>query len=116
MQYKRSDRVASQLKEEISNILLKEIKDPDINFVTIVKIRLTNDLRFAKIYYNVIGGPEQKQKAEAGLQRALPFIRSEIGHRIKLRFVPELRFIYDDSAEYADRIEQLLKKIHDEEK
>jgi len=115
MNVKRSDRIGSQLKEEISNILIREIKDPAISFVTIVKTKVSNDLRYAKVYYSVMGGDEQRAKVEDGLQRALPFIRSEVGHRLKLRFVPELKFIYDDSAEYAERIDQLIKKIHEQD-
>ena len=114
MQYKRSDRVAALIKEEVSQIILRDLRDPDLGFVTIIKARLSNDLKHAKIYYSVLGDEEKKAKSAAALERSLKTIRSEVGHRIKLRVVPTLQFFYDDSIEYADRISQLLNQLNKE--
>jgi ribosome-binding factor A len=110
MRYKRADRVAALLKEEVSRILLREIKDPELRFVTITKVKLSDDLRHAKLYFSVLPNID-KQRVQKGLDRANRFIRGEIGHRLDLRYVPTLQFFYDDSADYAEHIDSLLKKI-----
>lgn len=114
MQYKRSDRVAALIKEEVSQIILRDLHDPDLGFITIIKARLSSDLKHAKIYYSVFGDDEKKAKSAAALERALKAIRSEVGHRIKLRSVPTLQFFYDDSGEYADKINQIINKLNQE--
>ncbi len=111
MSHTRKERVAEQIKQEIGNLLVRDVKDPDLNMVTITKAQMSPDLRYAKIYYSVM---KDKELAAAALERAGAFLRVEIGKRIKLRYVPELQFIYDDSGEYADHIESLLRKIHEE--
>lgn len=115
MHYKRSDKVAAFIQEEVSKMLLHELKDPAVGFITITKVQVTDDLRYAKIYYSVLGGDDKKDESTAALQRATGHIRTELGRRLKIRFVPALTFIYDDSTEYADHIEHLLKKIRDED-
>ena len=114
MQYKRSDRVAALIKEEVSQIILRDLHDPDLGFVTITKVRLSNDLKHAKIYYSVLGDEDKKEKSAAALKRSLKAIRMEVGHRIKVRAVPTLQFFFDDSIEYADRINQLLNQLNKE--
>lgn len=91
---------------------MREIKDPDIGFVTITKIKMTDDLRHAKIFYSVLGEKIEQEKAQGGLMRAQAFIRGQIGGRLGLRYVPEIQFIYDDSAAYAEHIDALLRKLH----
>jgi len=114
MNYKRADRVAALIKQEVSQIVLQEIKDPDIGFLTITKVKLSSDLKHAKIYYSVLGEAKKQEQAKNALDRSLKYIRSQVGHRINLRLVPTLEFFYDDSAAYADHIEQLLQKIKQE--
>lgn len=116
MQFKRSDRVATAIKEEVSKILLSEIKDPAVGFITITKVSLSDDLAHAKIYFSIYGNDEKKEQSNEALNRANGFIRSELSHRLKLRFTPTLTFLYDDSAAYADHIESLLQKIKEEKK
>ncbi len=115
MQYKRADRVAVLIKEEISKILLKDAKDPQIGFVTITKVKLSSDLKHAKIYYSVLGDEQKKEQAGEALNRLTSFVRSEIAHRVRLRFVPTIQFFFDDSLEYADRINKIINKLHDED-
>ena len=107
-------RVAALIKEEVSQIILRDLHDPDLGFVTITKVRLSNDLKHAKIYYSVLGDDEKKEKSADALERSLKSIRMEVGHRIKVRAVPTLQFFYDDSIEYADRINHLINQINKE--
>jgi ribosome-binding factor A len=112
--YKRADRVAALIKEEVSTIVLQELRDPHLGFLTITKVKCSDDLRHAKIFFSVLGTDEQQKSATGALQRALGHIRGEIGHRLNLRLVPEIQFYYDDSAEYAEHIELLLKRLKSE--
>lgn len=114
MQYKRSDRVASVIHEKIGALLIREIKDPALSVVTITKVQVTDDVRHAKIFYSVYGDRQEKKDAAEALERAKGFIRTQVGSVLSLRFVPTITFRFDDSIEYADHIDQLIKKLHDE--
>jgi len=114
MKIKRSTRVAELIKREISLIIAEKIKDPDVKTVTITYVTVTDDLKIAKIYYRVMGDDQSKENAIKGLERANKYIRAEIGHRIELRYVPEVKFFYDSGLENAYHIEMLLKKINEE--
>lgn len=111
MAYKRCDRVGEEIRKEIATMLFGEIHDPRIGFVTITKVIMTKDLRQAKVYFSMIGSDEEKGKTMEGLQSATGYIKKEIGKRLNLRCTPELLFKFDDSLEYASRIEQILKEI-----
>lgn len=111
MHHKRSDKIAEFIREEISKMLLYELKDPELGFITVTKVRVSDDKRHAKIYYSVLGSEEKKVKSAGALERATGHIRTELGHRLKIRFVPSLMFIYDESTEYAAHIEHVLKKL-----
>lgn len=115
MHYKRSDRISAFIQEEVSKMLLNELKDPAVGFVTVTKVNVTDDLKYAKIYYSVLGDDDKKQESAAALKRATGHIRTELGRRLKIRFVPEIRFVYDDTTEYANHIENLLNKIREED-
>ena len=110
--YKRADRVAGLLKEEISRIIFEELKDPRIGMVTITRVRVTDDLRLARVYFNVLGGVENKDRSLAGLKNASRFIRTQIRMHTDLRYIPELEFYYDDSLDYSERIDALIAAIH----
>lgn len=112
--FKRSTRVAELLRKEISAIMARELKDPGIGMATVSKIRLSDDLKFAKVYVSIIGDEKQAQNSLEALERATNFIRSELRKRTALRAMPELRFEHDDSAAYAQNIDVLLNKIHKE--
>lgn len=115
MSMKRSERVADLIKAEISGILLKEIRDPRISMVTITGVKLTDDLRSAKVFYVKMGEDTLSRDVEEGLQKASGFLKRELGKRLQLRYVPALTFIYDRSFEYGDKIERLLAKVKKEE-
>lgn len=108
------DRIGSMLTKEISYILMIEIKDQDIKFVTITDCQVTNDLSYAKVYYTVLNEERKKETAEA-LKNASGFIRKTLADRIEIRHIPELQFIYDESIEYGKKIETIIEQIHEEE-
>jgi ribosome-binding factor A len=101
-------------REEISEIIHQEMKDPGIGFVTVLDVKMTEDLKFAKVLYSVYGSDEEKHRTVDALRRAKGFIKHELGTRVKLRFMPELTFVLDTGQETQDRIEELLKKVEAE--
>lgn len=107
----RIEKLQELIKQEMSKMLLKEIKDPRIGFVTVTDVEMTGDLREAKIYISVMGGEEQVKSSLEGLNSALGFIRREIGQRIRLRFTPEISFALDTSLDYGDHIQKLLLQV-----
>jgi ribosome-binding factor A len=112
--YKRSDKVAEAIHEIVSGLLIKGIKDPRIGFVTITGVKVADDLHSAKVFFTVVGDETALKNSQAGLQSAAGFIRKEIGKNLRMRYVPELFFRFDESLERANTIERLLKQIHDE--
>ena len=110
----KTERLANVLLKEISSILLIEVKDEDIKFVTITGVETTSDLSFAKVYYTVLDD-SKKAKTQEALEKAASFIRTKLAERIEIRHTPELRFIYDKSEEYGNHIYKLIDKIHEEE-
>lgn len=110
----KTDRIASSFIKEISYILAREIKDKDINFVTITDCKVTSDLSFAKIYYTVLNS-DRKAETQNALKNASGFIRKQLMDRVDIRHIPELTFTYDESIEYATKIENIIEKIHEGE-
>ncbi len=104
-------RLNHTYQEEISKILMTEVKDQDIKFVTITDVDITNDLSFAKVYFTVFEQDKIKETSDA-LNGAAPFIRSCLAERINIRHTPELKFIYDKSIEYGNHIEEIIDEIH----
>jgi ribosome-binding factor A len=107
----RFEKVAETLKKEISNIIQYELKDPRLGFITVSRVELTQDLRYAKVFFSVLGKEEERQKSKEALDSALGFIRRLIAQRVKLQFVPEIVFKEDRSSEYSIRIEEILQEI-----
>ncbi|MCM3569058.1 30S ribosome-binding factor RbfA [Neobacillus mesonae] len=108
----RPNRVGEQMKKELSDIIGRKIKDPRIGFVTVTDVQVTGDLQQAKVFISVLGDDEQKENTLKGLAKAKGFIRSEIGHRIRLRKTPEIIFEFDESIDYGNRIETLIHELH----
>jgi ribosome-binding factor A len=115
MDFKRADRVADLIKQEISDILRREAHDPRIANITVTDVRLTDDLRSARIYYVELGKDSLSADVEKGLAKAKGFLKRELGKRLQLRYIPELNFFYDPSFEYGSRIERLLKEVRKDE-
>ena len=116
MQYKRADRVGDLIKEEISQIIQQELKDPGIGFVTITGVELSDDLKHAKIFYSVLGDEEAKKESSSALRRACGFVQREMGRRLRLKYTPEIYFLFDPSVEYGAHIEMLIEKMHQSER
>lgn len=104
------ERLNHAFQEEISMILMTEIKDEDIKFVTITGVDTTSDLSFAKVYYTVLDESKTDSTAEA-LQKAASFIRTKLAERVDIRHTPELKFIYDTSIAYGEHIEKIINEI-----
>jgi ribosome-binding factor A len=114
MEGKRSEKVADLIQKEISQMLVKSIKDPRIGFVTITKVTVSEDFRFAKVYFSVAGTLKEREKSMKGLNSAKGYVRKELGRRIRLRYTPEIMFQFDPSIEYAIHMEELIQSIHQE--
>ncbi len=112
----RIEKLQELIKQEMGKMLLTDLKDPRIGFVTVTDVEMTGDLRSAKIFISVMGGEEQVKSSLEGLQSALGFIRREIGQRIKIRFTPEISFALDTSLDYGDHIQKLLLKVEGDNK
>jgi ribosome-binding factor A len=112
----RANRVGEQMKKELGDIIGRKIKDPRIGFVTVTDVEVTGDLQQAKVFISVLGDEEQRENTLKGLAKAKGFIRTEIGHRIRLRKTPEIIFEWDESIDYGNRIDTLLHQLHKDEK
>lgn len=112
---KRADRVSGLIQANISELLLKKIKDPRLAFVTITRVRVSSDLRIARIYFCMGSSPKSKEEVLSGFKSAVGFMRKELGHSLKLRYVPELFFHYDESFDYGNRIDRILRDLHEKQ-
>lgn len=110
----RYEKVAVAIQREVSNIIHNELKDPRLGFITITHVELTPDLRYAKVYFSVLGKEEDYKKTKIALENASGFIRSLIAQRLRLRFAPEIVFKEDKSSEYSIRIQEVLDQIKQE--
>jgi ribosome-binding factor A len=108
----RPDRVADQIRGELGELLAREVHDPGLGFVTITRVQVSADLQQARVFYTALGEERVRRNSERALHRASPFLRRQIGSRLRLKRVPELQFLYDESIAGQDRIEQLLNEIH----
>lgn len=118
MEYKRSDRVADLLQKEIAELVFRRLKDPRIANITISGVKVSGDLRHARVFFCIMGGSAEedaKKNATSGLEKAKGFIRMELGRRLSLRYIPQLEFEYDTSFEYGDKMERLLKELQKDE-
>lgn len=109
----RAGRLGDLIQAELGDILLRRFKDPDKGFFTVTGVEVTRDLRLAKVFVSALT-PEELEKALSVLERAKGFLRSELGQRIRVRFLPELRFCPDRAAESGQRVERLLRDLEEE--
>lgn len=115
MRYRKL-RVQDLIREEISSIIQRDIKDPGIGFVTILEVKMSEDLRIAKVFCSVYGDEETKEKTVEALKRSKGYIRFLLGKRIKLRYTPEISFTLDTTYDTVAKIEEILKKeVHADE-
>ena len=112
----RPDRVGEEIRHELSDLLSRgEVHDPGIGFITLTRVKVSPDLQLARVFYTTMGDEAAKRQTANALERATPFFRRHIGSRLRLRRVPELEFRFDQSIANQDRIEQILRDLHDEE-
>ena len=117
MQYKRSDRLGLQIQRALADILRNELHDPRIGTLcSIIRVELSNDLQYCKVFITVYGTEEEKQQTFIGLEKAKGFIKRRLSERIQVRKMPELTFVPDDSIAYSIHISELLNQIKEEEK
>jgi len=109
----RTERIDELLRQQIGEILAREIADPRIGFVTITSVETTPDLRHARLWVSVIGQAAERDATIAALGRAMPFVRRELGARLRLRRIPEFQVRLDDSAERGTRVLQLLHELEE---
>ncbi len=115
MSSQRAQRVAETIHKEISGLLIKGLKDPRIGFVTITSVDVTSDFRYARIYYTLMGSQDGRKETQAGLDSSTSFIRQHLGRQLRLRHTPEIRFEYDASFDYGQKIERLLSEVKADE-
>lgn len=107
----RIARINETIKEIIGELLLGSIKDPRVGFVTITAVRVSSDMTSAKVHYSVMGDEEVRKETQKGLESARNFMRKSVGDGLKMRNSPELRFVYDDSLDKAEAIDETLKEV-----
>ena len=109
--FSRADRVSGLIQEVLSELLKKRIHDPRLAMATITRVRMSRDLKIARIYYTIYGDSRKSEAAANGFASARGFIKRSLAGKLGLRYMPDLKFFYDDSLDYGSHIDQLLKKI-----
>jgi ribosome-binding factor A len=110
----RPDRVGDQIRSELASLIAREVHDPGVGFLTLTRVKVTPDLQLARVFYTSLGDDKAQRETARALRRAAPFLRRQLGQRIRLRRVPELEFFYDESIAQHDRIEQILQDLRAE--
>jgi ribosome-binding factor A len=111
MANRRADRVRAAMRQEISSILQKDLKDPRLGFATVVDVEVSGDLQHVKVYVSILGDADSKAMTMQALESAKGYIRSEIGRRVPLRLTPELHFVHDTSMEHGAHILRVLSEM-----
>jgi len=109
--HKRVDRIGELIKEELSMLLLREVRDPRIGFITLTGVKMSGDLRLAKVYFSMIGSEEDRCSTLEGLGKAKGYLKRELAKRLNLRCMPDIIFYFDTSVEYGERIESIIRRI-----
>jgi len=112
--FERNARLEGEIRSVLSDLLRSEVNDPRLADVTVSTIRLSADRSKARVYYSVIGDSEQEREAGDGFSAAAPFMRRQLGRRMRLRVVPSLEFFRDTSYEYGDKMERLFDRLSDD--
>ncbi|WP_018868602.1 MULTISPECIES: 30S ribosome-binding factor RbfA [unclassified Thioalkalivibrio] len=107
-EFHRSDRVGDQIQRELADLIRLEVKDPRVGMITLADVEVSRDLAHAKVFFTQLGGEEKGREAQQGLNHAAGFLRRALGQRMRLRSVPQLRFVYDDTPERGARMSSLI--------
>ena len=110
----RPERVGEAIRDELSTLLARDVHDPGVGFITLTTVKVSPDLQLARVYYTIMGDDRAREETKRALGRATPFLRRQIGSRIRLRRVPELQFQFDESVEAQDRLERILLELEAE--
>lgn len=114
MQGKRADRIAELIKQELASALSKEVRDPRLGFITITEVKMSEDLKYARVFYSVFGNESSKEETAIGLAKAVGFLQHDIASKLNLRFTPHLSFILDPSLDEGMKIDKIIRKIHEQ--
>jgi ribosome-binding factor A len=114
MSSQRPTRVGEQIREDLTELLAREVHDPGIGFLTITRVQVTSDLQIARIYYTTLGDAPARKQTSRALERATPFLRRQLGRRLRLKRVPEIHFQFDENVERLDRVERILQELKSE--
>ncbi|MGD8768841.1 MAG: 30S ribosome-binding factor RbfA [Desulfobacterales bacterium] len=109
--FARSDRVSGQIQKVLSEILLKKVKDPRLEKASITDVKMSRDLRIARIYFVAPGNQKSLEEAAEGFKSALGYVKRTLARRLGLRYMPDLKFFYDESFDYGSRIDKVLKAV-----
>ena len=112
--FKRADRVADRIRKEVSDLLARKVNDPRVGFVTVTRVKCSDDLRNATVYFSVYGDEKKKTDSMAGLKSALPFFQKEVFKALQIKVPTLLYFRLDEGLEEGHKIQKLLKTIRDE--
>ncbi len=112
MSGRRPQRLAEGIREEVAQLVGRELKDPRLGFLTVTRVELSSDLAHARVFVGVLGGETDRKRSLEALQHAAGFVRREIGRRLRLRLAPEITFRYDEGLEATDRVARLLQEEH----
>ena len=110
----RTARVGDQIRSELASLLTRDVHDPGIGFLTITRVTVSPDLQQARVYYTTIGDDKERRESARALDRARPFLRRQVGQRLRLKRVPDLTFFFDESIETGDRVERILQDLQTE--
>lgn len=111
----RVQRIQEQVREEVSQMLATEVRDPGVGLVTVTRTKVTADLSLARIYWTILGDDAERKKTQKALERAAGFVRHLLAERLSLRRAPEVKFIYDQSVAAQQRVEEIIQQIHAED-
>jgi ribosome-binding factor A len=107
----RPERVGEAIRDELSELIARQVRDPGVGFITLTHVKVSPDLQLARVYYTSMGDEKARRETDRALTRATPFLRRQIAQRLRLRRAPELQFFYDESIAHQDRIEQILQDL-----
>ena len=109
--FSRADRVSGLIQEVLSNLLKKDIHDPRLKMATITNVKMSRDLKLARIYFSIYGDSNKREAAAKGFESARGFIKRSLARKLSLRYMPDLFFFYDESFDYGSHIDELLKRV-----
>jgi len=110
MSGRRAERVGEAMREVIADLLLRDIKDPRIGMITLTAVEMSDDLRHARVYFSCVGDAATRERSLQGLRSAAGFIKGQVTRRLRLRYAPDVAFVFDPGIEGADRLASLLKE------